>query len=195
MIAPSCSAHRGGQERHRCPLWPLFQQFGVNHLLVISGLHVGLVAAAGYLLGGLVQRLLLLAGWVHASAAGAAGAAAWCWLTRPWPDFRCPPSEPCACCCAYPGRPGRAQQQFRQQSAAGGRGGAGASIRWRRWAAASGCHSGQWPLCCGWPAGSRPGRRWQRLLGTHGFMSLVMLPLGALVVWRQQPGRRAWPTC
>ena len=43
-------------------LWLLLQQFGVNHLLVISGLHVGLVAGVGYLLGGLVQRLLLSAG-------------------------------------------------------------------------------------------------------------------------------------
>jgi competence protein ComEC len=41
-------------------LWLLLQQYGVNHLLVISGLHVGLVAAAGYLLGALVLRLLLL---------------------------------------------------------------------------------------------------------------------------------------
>ena len=43
-------------------LWALFQTFGVNHLLVISGLHVGLVAAATLLLGKLLQRLLLLAG-------------------------------------------------------------------------------------------------------------------------------------
>lgn len=45
----------------------LFQQFGLNHLLVISGLHVGLVAGASYLVGGLLQRLLLLMG-VYASA-------------------------------------------------------------------------------------------------------------------------------
>ena len=38
-------------------LWGLFQQFGINHLLVISGLHVGLVAGGGYLLGGLLLRL------------------------------------------------------------------------------------------------------------------------------------------
>lgn len=39
------------------PLWFLFQQFGINHLLVISGLHVGMVAAVGYLLGGVCLRL------------------------------------------------------------------------------------------------------------------------------------------
>ena len=32
-------------------LWFLFQQFGLNHLLVISGLHIGMVAAVGYLVG------------------------------------------------------------------------------------------------------------------------------------------------
>lgn len=38
-------------------LWFLFQQMGINHLLVISGLHVGMVAAVGYLVGGLCLRL------------------------------------------------------------------------------------------------------------------------------------------
>jgi len=38
-------------------LWSLLQQFGVNHLLVISGLHIGLVAAAAYMIGGSLQRL------------------------------------------------------------------------------------------------------------------------------------------
>jgi len=31
--------------------WALFQRFGLNHLVVISGLHVGMVAALGFLLG------------------------------------------------------------------------------------------------------------------------------------------------
>jgi competence protein ComEC len=43
-------------------LWSLLQQFGVNHLLVISGLHIALVAGAGYLLAWPVQRLSALAG-------------------------------------------------------------------------------------------------------------------------------------
>ena len=38
-------------------LWRLFQQFGINHLLVISGLHIGLIAGLGYLAGGLLLRL------------------------------------------------------------------------------------------------------------------------------------------
>jgi competence protein ComEC len=43
-------------------LWMLMQRLGINHLTVISGLHVGMVAGAGFLLGGLGGRLLQLAG-------------------------------------------------------------------------------------------------------------------------------------
>jgi competence protein ComEC len=39
-------------------LWSLFQSLGINHLLVISGLHIGMVAIPGWLFGGLLQRLL-----------------------------------------------------------------------------------------------------------------------------------------
>ncbi len=42
-------------------LWRLFQQFGLNHLLVISGLHVALVAALAYLAGRLLRAALQLA--------------------------------------------------------------------------------------------------------------------------------------
>jgi competence protein ComEC len=35
-------------------LWRRFQRYGLNHLVVISGLHVGLVAGIGFLLGRLV---------------------------------------------------------------------------------------------------------------------------------------------
>lgn len=44
------------------PLWRVFQQFGVSHLLVISGLHVGMVAACGLLLGAALCRVLALFG-------------------------------------------------------------------------------------------------------------------------------------
>ncbi|MEZ5572317.1 MAG: DNA internalization-related competence protein ComEC/Rec2 [Halioglobus sp.] len=39
-------------------LWSVFQQYGINHLLVISGLHIGMVAAVGYFFGGIFQRIL-----------------------------------------------------------------------------------------------------------------------------------------
>jgi competence protein ComEC len=40
------------------PLWRLFQTFGINHLLVISGSHIVFVAGVGYLLGGLYIRIM-----------------------------------------------------------------------------------------------------------------------------------------
>ena len=39
-------------------LWLLFQQFGLSHLLVISGQHVSMVAAVGFLFGSVWVRLL-----------------------------------------------------------------------------------------------------------------------------------------
>jgi len=47
--------------------WQLFQRYGLNHLVVISGLHVGLLAGAGFLIGGLVSRR-----WAHLGAASLA---------------------------------------------------------------------------------------------------------------------------
>lgn len=39
-------------------LWALLQFYGINHLLVISGLHIGITAGAGYLLGTMLVRVL-----------------------------------------------------------------------------------------------------------------------------------------
>lgn len=36
--------------------WRRFQRYGLNHLVVISGLHVGMVALVGYFLGGMFGR-------------------------------------------------------------------------------------------------------------------------------------------
>ncbi|GAB3272198.1 DNA internalization-related competence protein ComEC/Rec2 [Parahaliea aestuarii] len=47
-------------------LWRLFQVFGLNHLLVISGLHIGLVAGLGYLLGRVLVLPLQWAGYTGA---------------------------------------------------------------------------------------------------------------------------------
>lgn len=54
-------------------MWGLLQQFGINHLLVISGLHIGLVAGVGYLLGKGIARPLALAGWVSSWLPAAMG--------------------------------------------------------------------------------------------------------------------------
>ncbi len=39
--------------------WQLLQRTGTQHLMAISGLHIGLIAALGYMLGGAAGRLLL----------------------------------------------------------------------------------------------------------------------------------------
>jgi competence protein ComEC len=47
--------------------WRQLQQFGLNHLVVISGLHVGMVSLAGFYLGLLLGRLLCLLRLAHDS--------------------------------------------------------------------------------------------------------------------------------
>lgn len=44
-------------------LWKLFQVFGINHLLVISGLHIGLVAGLGFGLGSLLSKVFCILGY------------------------------------------------------------------------------------------------------------------------------------
>ncbi|MFT6365170.1 MAG: competence protein ComEC [Bacteroidia bacterium] len=44
-------------------LWQLFQVFGLNHLLVISGLHIGLVASLGFGLGNLAAKVFSVCGY------------------------------------------------------------------------------------------------------------------------------------
>ena len=46
-------------------MWAVFQRFGINHLLVISGLHIGFVAGLGLLLGGQISRLSSMLGFVR----------------------------------------------------------------------------------------------------------------------------------
>lgn len=46
-------------------MWAVFQRYGINHLLVISGLHIGFIAALGFLLGGQLSRLAFLLGFVR----------------------------------------------------------------------------------------------------------------------------------
>jgi competence protein ComEC len=46
-------------------MWTMFQHFGINHLLVISGLHIGFVAGLGFLLGGQLARFTSILGFVR----------------------------------------------------------------------------------------------------------------------------------
>ena len=159
-------------------LWSLFQQFGINHLLVISGLHIGLVAGAGILAGGLAGRVLLLAG-VYCS-----------WL---------PPALALVASCAYTALAGFSVSTQRALcmllcfivAGLAGRSTRSGNNLLLAACVVLGCNplaslgSGFWLsfaavaallwLAC-WQRGQR---RWLRLLWTHGFMSLAMLPLGA----------------
>ncbi|NQY03241.1 MAG: DNA internalization-related competence protein ComEC/Rec2 [Halieaceae bacterium] len=62
-------------------LWRLFQQLGVVHVLVVSGLHIGLVALMGLGLGAGLNRVLGLLGlaprWLLGPALGAMSAGAY----------------------------------------------------------------------------------------------------------------------
>ncbi len=159
-------------------LWNLFQQFGINHLLVISGLHVGLVAGAAYLLGGLLQRLLLLTGLSVA------------WL---------PGLLALACCTAYTALAGFSVATQRALcmlccfivAAMAGRASGPANTLLLAAVVVLGVNplaalgSGFWLSFSAvaallWLAAWQRGLpSWRRMLGTHGFMSLAMLPLGA----------------
>ncbi|MEE4143776.1 MAG: ComEC/Rec2 family competence protein, partial [Halieaceae bacterium] len=158
--------------------WTLLQQFGINHLLVISGLHVGLVAGAAYLLGGAAQRLCLLGGR---------------------PAYPLPAALALVSCLAYTALAGFSVATQRALcmlacfllADLAGRGTspannlllAAAVVLVLNPMAALG--SGFWLSFSAvaallWLARWQRGLpRWRRVLLTHGFMSLVMLPLGA----------------
>lgn len=46
-------------------LWWLFQFYGINHLLVISGMHIGIIGGAGFIMGTVLGRMLYLVGAVR----------------------------------------------------------------------------------------------------------------------------------
>lgn len=160
-------------------LWLLFQQFGVNHLLVISGLHVGMIAGLGYLLGGFLQRFLLLTGFFRAGLPGVFALLLAC-IYSALAGFSLPTQRAlCMLSC------------FVIASLLGRRSGASRNLLMAAVVvlvlnplAAVG--SGFW-LSFGAVAALLWLAKWQqgmgairRLLHTHGYMSLVMLPLGAL---------------
>lgn len=53
-------------------LWSLFQFYGINHLLVISGMHIGIIAGAGFIIGAVLGRLLYMMGAVRVAGVTAA---------------------------------------------------------------------------------------------------------------------------
>ncbi|MDG2047987.1 MAG: DNA internalization-related competence protein ComEC/Rec2 [Halioglobus sp.] len=160
-------------------MWKLFQQFGINHLLVISGLHVGMIAAVGYLLGGIVQRLINTTGFLSGCMPGAF-ALVMAWLYSAMAGFSLPTQRAlcmlnCFVIAALATRKSGASRNLLM---------AATVVLTVNPLAAVG--SGFW-LSFGAVAALLWLAKWQhgmraipRLLRTHGFMALVMLPLGAL---------------
>ncbi len=160
--------------------WALLRAFGVVHLVVISGLHVSLVAGLGLLLGGLVARCAVLAGWPGA----------WTWL-RPacallaaalyagLAGFSLPTQRAlamlfCVCLALCLGRPARSGRNLLLAAAlvlAGNPLAAVGSSFWLSFLAVA------WLL---WFAARHRGApRWRTALLVHGFMALAMAPLTA----------------
>jgi competence protein ComEC len=160
-------------------LWFLFQQYGLNHLLVVSGLHVVMVAAVGYFFGGACLRLLAPIGFGGSWLPGVC-ALLLAFLYSALAGFSIPVQRAlCMLAC------------FAIASIAGRNSGstnsllvAAVVVLGLNPLAALG--SGFW-LSFGAVAALLWLARWQRgmgpvyrLLQAHGYMSLFMLPLGAL---------------
>lgn len=160
-------------------LWFLFQQYGLNHLLVISGLHVVMVAAAGFLFGGLCLRLLAPLGYGGHWLPGFCGMLL-AVLYSALAGFSIPVQRAlCMLACFV-----IATSSGRLSGSANSLLVAAVVVLVINPLAALG--SGFW-LSFGAVAALLWLARWQRgrgalyrVLQTHGYMSLVMLPLGAL---------------
>lgn len=160
--------------------WELLRTFGVVHLVVISGLHVSLVAGFGLLLGGLLARCAVISGWPGA----------WTWL-RPGsallaaalyaalagfslPTQRALAMLLCVCLALCLGRPARSARNLLLAAAlvlAGNPLAAVGSSFWLSFLAVAGLL---------WFAARHRGQpRWRTALSVHGFMALAMAPLTA----------------
>jgi len=159
-------------------LWMLLQQFGINHLLVISGLHIGLVAGMGYLLGGLVTRVLQLAGryalWLPPLLALCCAA-----IYALLAGFSLSTQRALCMLVAFIiagllGRRSTATNNLLLAAVIVLLVNPLAALGSGLWLSFASVAALLWLACWqpGWPW-------WQRLLVTHGFMSLVMVPLGA----------------
>ncbi|MBT4518368.1 MAG: DNA internalization-related competence protein ComEC/Rec2 [Halieaceae bacterium] len=160
-------------------LWTLMQHFGVNHLLVISGLHIGLCAGLGYVLGKGVSRLIILLGvswlpWVlpglFALAFGFAYAAMAGFALS---TVRALCMLGCYVLAGFSGRSSTAWNSLLL---------AALIVVLLNPLALVG--SGFWlsftaVACLLWLSQWQQSRGWRRALSTHGYMSLAMLPMGA----------------
>lgn len=160
-------------------LWFLFQQFGINHLLVISGLHIGMVAGVGYLVGGGLLRAFSTSGLLGSWMPGVLALLLAC-VYSALAGFSLPTQRALCmlCCFVVADIVGRKSGVSRNLLVAA------ALVLLINPLAALG--SGFW-LSFGAVAALLWFAKWQhgmgvtaRLFHTHGFMALMMLPMGAL---------------
>ncbi|KGE03357.1 DNA internalization-related competence protein ComEC/Rec2 [Pseudohaliea rubra] len=160
--------------------WRLLRAFGVVHLVVISGLHVSLVAGFGFVLGGLLARCAAVAGWGGAwsslrPCSALLAASAYAGLA----GFSLPTQRAlimllCVCLALSLGRPARSGRNLLLAAvlvlAANPLAAVGSSF-WLSFLAVA------WLL---WFARRYRGlSRWRMALLVHGFMALAMAPLTA----------------
>ena len=157
--------------------WSLLQLLGINHLMVISGLHIGLVAGGAYLLGGLALRLRPGGGQLQFALPGLAALALATAYTAlagfSLPTLRALYMLGCFVLAGLAGRRGSAPARLLLAAAAilalNPLAGLGSGF-WLSFSAVSALlWFGQW---------HRPSLA-ARVAGTHLFMSLVMLPVGS----------------
>jgi len=160
-------------------LWLLGQELGINHLLVISGSHIAAVAGAGLLLGGLLLRALPWSGTRGRGAAQLFALVLAC-MYGALAGFSIPVQRALCMlgCFVGAGLAGRSSAPLNNLLLAA------TAVLLANPLAALG--SGFW-LSFGAVAALLWLALWQRgggtvgrLLTAHGFMALVMLPLGAL---------------
>jgi len=168
-------------------LWSTFQHFGINHLLVVSGLHVGLVAGCGLLIGRAGARLIGRGGgWLPqlAALAPAAGYAALAGFSLPVQRALCMLAA--FTVASWAGRRGIPARNLLLAAAVvlainplapTGSGfwlsfGAVAALLWQAAWQARGRGGGGTVVADG-------GARLRRAVVTQGYMCVVMLPVGA----------------
>ncbi|MFO7553146.1 MAG: DNA internalization-related competence protein ComEC/Rec2 [Haliea sp.] len=159
-------------------MWTLFRQYGISHLLVISGLHVGMVAACGFLLGGILARGLALAGVYRGSTlVGPLSALVFATAYTTLAGFSLATTRAWLMLCCFLlaslcGRPGLSWNNLLLAAALLLALNPLAALGAGFWLSFGSVACLLWLAL--WRPRSGPARRW---LGTHAYMCLAMLPL------------------
>lgn len=167
-------------------LWRIFRALGIVHLLVISGLHVALVAAVGLAGGAVLQRVAPGGFPVGALRFVAALLPAGCYAALA--GFSLPTQRALAMLAFFLlghllNRPGSGHLRLLAGAVAVLTLNPFAPVGAGFWLSFGAVAALLWFSACGGgpqgPSERRGQTLWRRLVGVHGYMTLVMLPLGA----------------